>query len=191
MQASKLLHGVARLALLSVLSACGSEESAPEAKTCDAVCRDESAVRALRETIKVVYNLTLQANPVGEQDESTRCPLAGRARVRGVATSLAEQGASELALVYELEDCAYLQRDDEPEENYDTVISGTVVEQGTLAVQPTATTALIFESDSISVVGTVYDPPSDYSEPDCALRLVQDGNKFSGTFCGRKVGFDL
>jgi hypothetical protein len=191
MLTSKLLRGVALLGSLGVLSACGSDESEPEIKICDAICRDESAVRALRETIKVVYNLTLQANPVGEQDETTRCPLGGRARVRGVATSLAEQGASELALVYELEDCAYLQRDDEAPENYDTVISGTIVEQGTLAVQPTATTALIFESESISVVGTVYDPPSDYDEPDCALRLAQNGNNFAGTFCGRKVGFDL
>lgn len=191
MQTAKLLRDAARLALLSALTACGSEASEPEVKTCDATCRDQTALRALRATIKVIYNLTLQANQVGEQDESTRCPLGGRAHVRGVATSLAEQGATELALVYELDECAYLQRDDDVEDNYDTVISGTIAQQGTLAVQPTATTALIFESESISIVGTVYDPPSAYSEADCAFRLAQDGNHFAGFFCGRKVGLDL
>jgi hypothetical protein len=178
--------------LLGTTAACGGQASQPESvATCDAACRDRGAARALRETVKVIYNLTLQANPVGEQDESTRCPLGGRARVSGMATSLAEQGATELALRYELDECAYLQRDDDVEDNYDTVISGTVTEQGTLAVQPTATTALIFESDSISIVGTVYDPPADYAETDCALRLVQSGNSFDGMLCGRKVGLDL
>lgn len=172
------------------LSGCSADEAAPS-KTCDAECRDESAVRSLREVIKVVYNLTLQANRVGEQDETTRCPLGGSARVQGFASSLAEQGATELLLVYELDECAYLQRDDEPEESYDVVISGAVSEQGILAVQPTATTALIFEADSISLAGTVYDPPVSYAEPDCALRFGQDGNHFSGDWCGRRVAFDL
>jgi hypothetical protein len=191
MQTAKLSSRLARLALLAALNACANERTEPEPKTCDAACRDESAVRSLRETIKVVYNLTLQANDVGEQDETARCPLGGSARVTGRAGSLAEQGATELELIYELTDCAYLQRDDEPEENYDMVISGSITEQGILAVQPTATTALIFESSSISLRGTVYDPPADYSEVDCALRLAQNGNAFSGTFCGRKIGFDL
>ena len=187
------LNRVCAVSLLlssSVISGCSAEEAAPS-KTCDAECRDESAVRALREAIKVVYNLTLQANPVGEQDENTRCPLGGSARVQGLASSLAEQGATELLLVYELDDCAYLQRDDEPEESYDVVISGTVSEQGILAVQPTATTALIFESASISLTGTVYDPAVPYAEPDCPLRFGQDGNHFSGDWCGRRVAFDL
>jgi hypothetical protein len=191
-QTAKLWRDFALLLSLGASAACGGADSQPApAATCDAACRDRGAARALRATIKVVYNLTLQGNAVGEQDESTRCPLGGRARVSGVATSLAEQGATELAISYELEECAYLQRDDDVEGNYDTVISGTVTEQGTLAVQPTATTALIFESDSISIVGTVYDPPADYAEPDCALRLVQSGNSFDGSLCGRKVGLDL
>lgn len=178
--------------LLSLLATAACSDDAEDvAKTCDAECRDESAVRSLREVIKVVYNLTLQANPIGEQDETTRCPLGGSARVRGVAVSLAEQGATELALLYELNECAYLQRDDEPEESYDVVISGQVTEQGILAVQPTATTALIFESESISLQGTVFDPPYEYSEPDCALRFGQDGNNFGGDWCGRQVAFEL
>ena len=128
---------------------------------------------------------------MGEQDETTRCPLGGSARVRGTATSVAEQGATEVDLIYELSACAYLQRDDEVDENYDITISGIVAEQGILAVQPTATTSLIFESDSISLEGTVYDPPVDYAELDCAFRFAQNGNNFAGTWCGRKVGFDL
>lgn len=189
--ALRLCGARALLLLSSGLSLACGEDSEPKSAPCDAECRDESAVRSLREVIKVVYNLTLQGNAVGEQDETTRCPLGGSARVRGLASSVPEQGATELALLYELDRCAYLQRDDEPEESYDVVISGAVTAQGILAVQPTATTALIFESDSVSLEGTVYDPPAAYSEPDCALRFGQDGNKFGGDWCGRKVAFDL
>lgn len=178
------------LSLLLGLSACSGSEDEP-ARTCDALCRDETAARSLREVIKLVYNLTLQGNSVGEQDETTRCPLGGSARVTGSAASNAVQGANELELAFELRDCAYLRRDDDAEESYDVVLSGTVSEQGTLAVQPTATTALIFESDALSIRGTVYNPPQDYAESDCALRLAQDGNHLSGTWCGRKLGFDL
>lgn len=191
MKARQLWRGAIVLALTATNAACSSDDAAPPAKPCDELCRDESAARSLREIIKVVYNSTLQANEVGEQDERARCPHGGMAHVSGVATSVAEQGASELDLVYELNECSYLQRDDEVEENYDVTISGVVTEQGILAVQPTATTALIFESDAISVAGTVYDPPVDYSETDCALRLAQNGNHFAGTWCERKVGFDL
>jgi hypothetical protein len=191
MKAALLWRGVMLLTLAATSTGCGGDDAATEAKPCDEECRDRSAVRSLREVIKVAYNLTLQGNDVGEQDETTRCPQGGNARVRGVATSVAEQGASELDLTYELNRCAYLQRDDEVDENYDITISGVVTEQGILAVQPTATTALIFESGSISVEGTVYDPPVDYAELDCAVHLAQNGNHFAGTWCGRKVGFDL
>lgn len=191
MKAATLWRGLTALALIATNLACGGDDAAPQAKPCDEECRDKSAARSLREIIKVVYNTTLQSNEVGEQDETTRCPLGGSAHVSGTATSVAEQGANELDLVYELSDCAYLQRDDEAPENYDVTISGVVSEQGILAVQPTATTALIFESDSISLQGTVYDPPIDYAEPDCSLRLAQDGNHLSGMWCGRKLGFDL
>ena len=190
MKATTHWRGLTTLLLVATSAGC-ADDAAPQAKPCDEECRDESAARSLREIIKVVYNTTLQSNDVGEQDETTRCPLGGSARVSGSATSVAEQGATELDLVYELTGCQYLQRDDEAAENYDVTISGVVTEQGILAVQPTATTALIFESDSISVAGTVYDPPFDYAEPDCALRLGQDGNRFSGLWCGRKLGFDL
>jgi hypothetical protein len=181
---------LASLLLLFTAPAC-SEDSAPDAPPCDEECRDGTAARSLREVIKLVYNLTLQGNAIGEQDETTRCPHGGRARVAGVAISNALQGANELALGYELEDCAYQHKDDDADESYDVVISGIVTEEGTLSVQPTATTALIFESEAISISGTVYDPPMDYAESACALRLVQNGNHLSGNWCGREIGFDL
>jgi hypothetical protein len=65
---------------------------------CDARCEDGIAARALRETVKLAYNLTLQANPVGDQDESTDCPLGGRVRVFGHATSNPEQARPEVDL---------------------------------------------------------------------------------------------
>jgi hypothetical protein len=182
---------IAPLLLLVAAPACGADDSAPESPPCDEACRDATAVRSLREIIKLAYNLTLQGNEVGEQDETTRCPHGGSARVAGVAVANAFQGATELELGYELRDCAYQRKDEDAEQSYDVVINGIVTEQGTLAVQPTATTALIFESEALSVSGTVYNPPFDYAETDCALRLVQDANHISGTWCERKLGFDL
>jgi hypothetical protein len=177
--------------LLLPLAACGSPDEPDEPKTCDALCRDEIAARSLREVVKLVYNLTLQGNPIGSQMERTDCPMGGEALVTGFATSVAEQGATEVQLTYELSDCAYLQRDDEVEENYDMVITGTVHEEGVMAVQPTATTALIFESSGVSLEGSVFDPPLHYAETDCDLRLVQDGQRLNGRWCGREIGFDL
>lgn len=177
--------------LLPLAAACGGPDEPGEPKTCDAACRDQIAARSLREVIKLVYNLTLQGNPIGLQVERTECPLGGEAQVTGFATSVAEQGATEVKLSYELTECAYLQRDDEVEENYDVVITGTVREEGVMAVQPTATTALIFEGAGISVEGSVFDPPVDYAATDCDVRLAQDGQRLDGTWCGRKIGFGL
>lgn len=177
--------------LLLPLWACSSPEEPQEAKTCDEVCRAEIGARALREVVKVVYNLTLQGNPVGAQDERTDCPLGGDARVTGFASSVAEQGATEVQLTYELSECRYLQRDDEVDENYDMTITGSVRERGVMAVQPTATTALIFEGSRVELEGNVFDPPVDYAESDCALRLVHDGQRLNGTWCGLEIGFDL
>lgn len=180
------------LVLVPLLGACGSPDEPDEPKTCDEACRDEIAARALRETIKLVYNLALQGNLVGLQVEQQDCPLGGSALVTGFATSNADQGTTAVTLDYELDECAYLQRDDDVDENYDMVISGTVHETGIIAVQPTATTALIFEASSLSLEGTVFDPPSSYSESNCDARLAQDGNRLSGTWCNaRKLGFDL
>lgn len=179
------------LLLLLPMAACGGPDEPDEPKTCDDVCRDEIAARSLREIIKLVYNLTLQGNPIGLQVETTKCPLGGEAQVTGFATSVAEQGATEVRLKYELSDCAYRQLDDEVDENYDMAVSGAVREEGVMAVQPTSTTALIFEGSGISLEGSVFDPPVDYAESDCDVRLVQDGQRLNGNWCGREIGFDL
>ena len=180
------------LGLVGALLVLGcSQEAKQEPRACDAECLDAVALRSVRETLKLIYNLTLQANPIGAQDETTRCPRGGNAHVFGAATSIAEQGATRLELTYELEDCAYLQRDDEPDESYDVTITGRITQSGTLSVQPTSTTALLFESDSVSVSGTLFDPAYDYAETACSLALAQNGNRLAGTFCARDVGFDL
>ncbi len=172
-----------------LLVGCGEDGQGP--KACDDACRDRSAVRALRETLKLVYNLTLQGNAVGEQDERTRCPLGGSARVFGAATSVAEQGATLVELEYELNECAYVQRDDDAEESYDVVITGDVRQAGIIAVQPSATTALAIEADGLRISGTVYDPPAEYDERECVVRLNQSGNHLGGDWCERVVALTL
>ncbi|HMR09522.1 MAG TPA: hypothetical protein PKA88_27270 [Polyangiaceae bacterium] len=178
-------------ALLLLVTACGDPGEADPAPPCEQECQDANALRALRETTKLVFNLTLQGKPVGSHDETTPCPQGGSARVFGEATSNAVQGASELSLTYEFSACHYLSRDDEPDENYDVVIDGTLTQVGTLAVQPTATTALVMKSDALSIEGTVYDPPKPYSAAACIVELGQSGNDLSGTICGRSAGLKL
>lgn len=186
MRGGGLLFGCA----LWLLAGC-ADDGSKEPSTCDAVCLDQTAVRSVRETLKLVYNLTLQANPVGAQDEQTRCPRGGSAHVFGTATSVAEQGATKVELTYELSDCGYLQRDDEPKESYDVVLSGTISQAGIIAVQPTSTTALLLDSSSLSVTGTLFDPAYDFRAEGCALSLSQNGNQLAGQFCERDVGFEL
>lgn len=171
--------------------ACSSTSDAPPPPPCELECKDEIAVRAIRETMKLGFNLTLQGKPVGYHDLSTPCPLGGRARLFGTATSNVEQGATEIDLTYELEECRYLERDDEPEENYEMTVTGTIRQKGVLAVQPTSTNALLIDSDSITIRGTVNDPPLPYEIVDCPMKLGQNGNLLSGTICGRAVSVDL
>lgn len=173
-----------------LLAGC-ADDGSKQPRTCDARCLDETAVRAVRETIKLVYNITLQANPAGAQDELTRCPRGGQAHVFGQASSVAEQGATKLELTYELSDCGYLQRDDEPDESYDVTIGGTVTQAGIIAVQPTSTTALLIESEALSVTGTLFDPAYDYAANSCRLSISQSGNRIAGKFCERGVTLDL
>jgi hypothetical protein len=180
-------------ALLAASLSCASSAAPdpPAPPPCDQLCLDQIALRALRESMKLVFNLTLQGQPVGAHDVTVPCPLGGQARVFGVATSNATQGYTEVKLTYVLDGCTLLQRDKEPEQNYRMVVSGTVVQEGVLAVQPTATTALAMKSAEISLVGTVYDPPVAYEEKACAVLLSQSGSRISGVLCGRDTTTDL
>jgi hypothetical protein len=179
------------LSVLAVLATLGCGDEAPAAPPCEQECQDAVAVRSLREVMKLVYNLTLQGKPVGPQEATTPCPQGGTAHVFGEATSEPVQGATEVTLTYELEACAHLERDDEPPENYSMTLTGSVKQQGIIAVQPTATSALVMSSESMTFAGTVYDPPLPYDEQGCAVQLGQSGSNVSGTICGRIAGLDL
>jgi hypothetical protein len=47
------------------------------------------------------------------------------------------------------------------------------------------------QSDSVSLVGSVFDPPRDFHEEGCVVDVAQNGNDLSGLFCGREAGVDL
>lgn len=177
--------------LIALAAACGDGPKPPPPPPCDEACRDGIALRGLRETTKLVFNLTLQGKPVGTYDVTTPCIRGGTARVFGSATSNATQGSTEVALTYVFDRCAYLQKDDDAEENYDVTVTGTLEQSGTLAVQPTSTTALLMKSDAITLTGTVYDPPSSYEARACPLDVFQNGNRVAGTMCDRDVSFDF
>jgi hypothetical protein len=223
------------LAVLLVTAAasvgCSGGGSAPAPPACDGACQDAVALYALRETVKLVYNATLQGNPVGPQHVGpTACPGpgAGTVEITGYATSDAQLGLTELAgdggapgLTYVFHHCTYGQIDSNPNQSFEVTLDGTLSETGVIAVQPTATTALSFQSDAFALSGTVYDPPIPYAlapEPGasgggapgdggadgsdagdgagvagtgCALSLTQNGNQLSGTICGRSAGVTL
>ena len=177
--------------LIATSCACGDGPAPPAPPPCDQTCKDGTALRALRETLKLVFNLTLQGKPVGSYDETVPCIRGGSARIFGSATSNAIQGSTEVELTYVLDQCAYVQKDDDAEENYSMTIPGTLEQRGTLAVQPSATTALLIKSASITIEGSVYDPPEPYAETACPLDIFQNGDRVAGTMCGREVGVDL
>lgn len=126
--------------------------------------------------MKLVFNLTFQGKDVGAHDFMVPCPLGGKARIFGTATSNATQGSTEINLTYELDGCTLLQRDEEPKENYRLVVGGTVRQTEILAVQPSATTALAISSGALTVNGTVYEPPVGFDAQACPLTLSQNGN---------------
>lgn len=158
---------------------------------CEQECKDETGVRAIRETMKLIYNLTLQGKPVGEQNAAVACPKGGKAYIFGTATSNADQGTTEVKLTYEAEACAYEQRDDDADESYNVVLTGKIVQEGTLAVQPSTSTALVMKSENVTLTGMVRLPALDYRAEACKLEMTQNGNKLTATFCGRTVGVDL
>lgn len=178
------------LGVLAVLAgaSCG-DPPRPEAPPCDQACKDGIALRATRETVKLAYNLLLQGKPVGEVDVSSECIRGGSVRAFGRATSNAVQGATEVDLTYTFDRCTVLEKDTEALENYELAVTGTITQKGTLAVQPTATTALILKSDALTLTGTVYAPALPYDEKNCTLDVMQNGDKVGGTLCGRSAAF--
>jgi hypothetical protein len=188
-------HGWAAAMIAVILDALGCGGSGggsgtDAAAACDQACTDAIAVRALRDAIKLVYNVTLQGKPVGAQDQSTPCPLGGSASVQGQATSNADQGATTVSLTYAFAQCAFSQTDTDPNQTFSVTLTGTVTENGTIAVQPSSTTSLQFKSDAMTFAGTVSTPAVDVAET-CAVVLGQSGNEISGTLCGRTAGGTL
>jgi hypothetical protein len=184
---------VASMAVIASLLACGgSGGGSSTTPPCDAACQDGVAVLALRDAIKDVYNVTLQGKPVGPQTGMTPCPLGGTASVSGTATSNADQGTTTVNLTYVFTQCGFSAIDSDPTQTFDLTLDGTVTEVGTIAVQPSSTTALEFSSDAVSLEGTVYAGPAiPYTAKSCPLKLGQDGNELSGTLCGRDAGTTL
>lgn len=177
--------------LVATQSDCGADATPPPPPPpCDEKCKDGIVVLAVRETAKLAYNLTLQGKPVGAQDQTTPCPFGGNVRVFGNATSNAIQGTTEVNLTYQMNGCSYQFTDDDPDDNYKTKLTGTLVQTGTIAVQPGSSTALIMKSDSMQFEGTVHDPPIDVNLT-CKMELAQTGNIVNGRLCDRDVKRDL
>jgi hypothetical protein len=182
------------LILVATVLACGSgggTASPDAAAACDQRCRDAIALRSLREALKLVYNVTLSGKPVGPQDQTTPCLFGGTAHVYGQATSNANQGTTSADLTYVLDHCAFSDTSTDPNSTFQMTLTGTVTETGTIAVQPSSTTALQFRGSPITLSGTVYDPPIVYDESMCAVVVGQNGNDLSGTMCGRMAGLTL
>lgn len=171
-----------------LLVSCGASVNDPPAPPpCDQLCMDQVAVRAVRQTIKLAYNITLQSNPVGAQDEFTPCPNGGTAHIFGSATSNAFVGATDVDLTYVFDNCRYVQQDDTPGQNYAISISGTIHEKGVLAAQPTSTIAILMDSPAMSIAGTVYEPAVQFSVDNCPLSITQNGNRGDAILCGRNA----
>lgn len=166
-----------------------SDDTKPAAPACDEACQDGVALRAVREMSKLVFNLTLQGKPVGEQDQTVPCPLGGTARVFGEVGANATQGTVEVDLTYVFDGCGYVERDDDAGENYEITLTTSVTQIGTFASQSGATTAVLMKSDAVTMVGTVSNPPIGYRADSCALVMSQAGNDVTGTLCGRKAKF--
>ena len=183
------------LCALLALAGSGAGPRPAAAPPCDQACQDGVALEGVRTAMKIAYNFAVAAQPVGAQDKTAPCvsfdgTSGGSVRVFGNATVNAIQGASIVSLSYDFKDCLYSAPPDATaNQNFSLTVTGLVTEDGTLSVQPTATTALAISSDSLNVSGTVYDPPLDYAASGCAVSVIQNGNAVSGAFCGRRAGF--
>jgi hypothetical protein len=179
--------------------ACGGSGGAGDAGTpaCDATCQDGVALVALRDAIKDIYNLTLQGQPEGPQNKTIGCPLGGTATVTGTAMSNANFGTTTVNLTYVFASCGYSETDSDPTHTFKLTLDGSVSEVGTIAVEPSSTTALNFvspassQSGAMSFSGTVYDPALSYVQTACSLMLGQNGNEISGSICDRNAGTSL
>jgi hypothetical protein len=175
----------------SILSFGCGDKTPPPPPPCEQKCMDGMALRALREMMKFAFNQTFQGKPVGFHDETTDRFLRGSARVSGTAVANAEQGVTDVDLTYVFTQALYAKKEDEPEENYVIGLDGTITQFGNIAVQPSSPTSLTMESKSMTIAGTVYDPPINYIEMGCALKILQNGNSVAGMFCAadRWAGF--
>lgn len=189
------------LALAGALFAAGCGRDVPAPPPCERACKNGIALRALRETMKFTFNKTLQGKPVGMHDETTTEFIGGgSARVFGEAYSDAQLGATKVDLTYVFSKATYFQKDSEPQENFVMTVNGTITQKGMIAVQPSSPTSLIMKSESMYIVGQVYDPPVFYAQPDidaglppsgCEVELNQNGNSVAGLLCGELAGFDF
>lgn len=194
---SSFTHLKARSVVLVVplaLLGCGAGAKPAPPPPCDQSCQDGVALRALRTMMRFAFNAAVAAKPVGAQDKTLPClPTGsgvGSVRVFGDAESNPAQGASFLTLSYDFRNCSYsAPPDSTPDQNYSVTLTGLISEQGTLSQQPTSITALLIESDSVTLAGSVYDPALDYSASNCALSVDQNGSAVSGLWCGRSAGF--
>ena len=174
---------------LAAALGCGGHPPAP-LPPCEQQCQDGTALRALRETMRVAYNGELMGMPVGMQDATYDCLEGGTAHVFGDASSNPAQGSTFVNLTYVFTNCVHFAvPSPTPERNYQMTLNGTATEHCTIAVQPTATTSLRIKSDAMSFDGEVNDPPIKYHEESCPVDVAQDGNNLSGLLCGRPAGF--
>lgn len=186
----RLTGGLACLACIACLACVSCSGPSPEASPpCDRTCQDRTALRAVRETMKLAYNITVQGKPEGTVDMTVPCLQGGKVRVSGRGSSNAQLGTTDVELAYDFEACGYLQKDTEPPENYSMTLTGKVTQLGTLSSAAGSTTALAIKSDKLVLTGTVYDPPIPFDEQACALDVMQNGGRIDGSFCSRPTGF--
>lgn len=176
------------LIALSIASCSNDEAATGEAPfVCDQRCRDNLAARAVRESVRVGFNLLLQGGPVGEQDKAGPCPFGGKVRVEGTATTDAATGTTQVDLTWQFTACG-VKRVGSKDEAYEVTIDGELTQKGKISNVAGQTTALVLASDAMKVSGQVSLPTVPVDET-CPLALTQDGSQVSGKFCGRDAGF--
>jgi hypothetical protein len=187
------LAAAALLSPLALASCSGpSTPEPPPPAACAQDCQDAVVVRALRETIRIAFNLGLQGEPVGEQDKTLPCPEGGKVHITGTATTDASTGTNIIDLTYDFAGCRAIKTLSGRDGTYDITWTGVVVESGKISNLSGSTTALVFSCDSLVFTGNITDSAPPLAVEDaCKLTLTQDGSTLSGTLCGRKTGFSF